>query len=256
MAMTTIQRMSNSVVACVAIVAGMVLTTAANRHHDSGAGERQKLCEWRAGAVVSAAAVAAYGVDSCFCAVPIPDAVFRRMQGRSFRPNPHVSCARLRYVRALHYDAEGCIHIGELVCHERIAADVVAIFRALYEGRYPIERMVLIDNYDADDERSMAANNSSGFCYRTVAGSSKVSAHAIGMAIDINPLYNPYVKTLKDGRLRVLPAAGRVYADRRRAHAYMLRRGDLCHRLFVQHGFVWGGAWRSVKDYQHFEKNK
>ncbi|MGM9700276.1 MAG: M15 family metallopeptidase [Prevotella sp.] len=256
MVKTTIQRICHRVVAIVAIVVGMVLTAAAQRHHEDGASERQMLCEWRAGEVVSAAAVAAYGVDSCFGAVPISDAVFKRMQGRSFRPNPHISRARLRYVRALHYDAEGRIHIGELVCHERIAADAVAIFRALYEGRYPVERMVLIDNYDADDERSMAANNTSGFCYRTVAGSSKVSAHAIGMAIDINPLYNPYVKTLKDGRQRVRPAAGRVYADRRRTHAYMLRRGDLCHRLFVQHGFVWGGAWRSVKDYQHFEKNK
>lgn len=114
--------------------------------------------------------------------------------------------------------------------------------------------MVLVDEYRADDETSMRANNTSCFCYRTVAGSRKVSAHAMGMAVDINPLYNPYVKRRANGRLFIQPANADPYTHRERRFDYKIERGDLCHRLFLQHGFSWGGAWRSLKDYQHFEK--
>lgn len=141
-----------------------------------------------------------------------------------------------------------------MVCHRRIAADLVAIFRQLYDAHYPIARMVLVDEYRADDETSMRANNTSCFCYRTVAGSRKVSAHAMGMAVDINPLYNPYVKRRANGRLFIQPANAEPYTHRERRFDYKIERGDLCHRLFLQHGFSWGGAWRSLKDYQHFEK--
>ena len=134
------------------------------------------------------------------------------------------------------------------------AADLVAIFRQLYDAHYPIARMVLVDEYRADDETSMRANNTSCFCYRTVAGSRKVSAHAMGMAVDINPLYNPYVKRRANGRLFIQPANAEPYTHRERRFDYKIERGDLCHRLFLQHGFSWGGAWRSLKDYQHFEK--
>ena len=141
-----------------------------------------------------------------------------------------------------------------MVCHRRIAADLVAIFRQLYDAHYPIARMVLVDEYRADDETSMRANNTSCFCFRTVAGSRKVSAHAMGMAVDINPLYNPYVKRRANGRLFIQPANAEPYIHRERRFDYKIERGDLCHRLFLQHGFSWGGAWRSLKDYQHFEK--
>ncbi|MCR4582715.1 MAG: M15 family metallopeptidase, partial [Prevotella sp.] len=162
--------------------------------------------------------------------------------------------SELRYLRVRHVDAKGREKQGELVCHQSIAADLLDIFRELYRQRYPIEKIRLIDCYDADDERSMSDNNSSCFCYRKIAGQRHLSKHARGMAVDINTLYNPCVRRRPDGTLHVQPAAGAAYADRSRTSPYRIVRGDLLHRLFLKHGFRWGGAWRSVKDYQHFEK--
>ncbi len=99
----------------------------------------------------------------------------------------------------------------------------------------------------------MADNNTSCFNYRTVSGKSKLSNHSYGCAIDINPLYNPYVRT-RDGKVLVSPQNAGEYADRSADFPYKIDREDLCYRLFTEHGFEWGGAWNSSKDYQHFEK--
>ena len=114
--------------------------------------------------------------------------------------------------------------------------------------------MVLIDNYNAQDDPSMEANNSSCFNFRFIAGTTTLSNHSMGMAIDINPLYNPYVKQRTNGTLYVSPGSGRPYADRNRQCDYKIDHNDLCYKLFKQHGFTWGGDWTSLKDYQHFEK--
>ena len=114
--------------------------------------------------------------------------------------------------------------------------------------------MRLPDVYDADDERQMRANNTSCFCYRNVSGSKNLSKHARGLAIDINPLQNPCVKLRRNGTIQIQPAAGRKYALRKLKFPYKIEKGDLCYRLFIEHGFSWGGNWRSTKDYQHFEK--
>ena len=209
---------------------------------------------WKAGTVVTASQVEAYGEDRCFQVVDIPDAVFARMNGKSYRDNPNIRRSDLRYLRVLHVDIDGRILLGEMVCNKAIARDLVDIFRELYRQRYPIERMTLIDDYDADDERSMRANNSSCFCYRVVSSSRHLSKHALGMAVDINTLYNPYVYTRSNGVRVVEPKTGAPYVDRSKAFPYKLRKGDLCHRLFLQHGFRWGGSWNNRKDYQHFEK--
>ena len=184
----------------------------------------------------------------------ISDAVFQRMQGKSYGTNCTVPRSELRYLRLSHYDPEGNTKIGELVCNKKIAADLADIFRELYKNKYPIERMQLIDEYDADDEQSMRANNTSCFNFRPIAGSTKLSKHSLGLAIDINPLYNPCVKRRKDGTIVVQPATARRYADRRHNSPYSIDDQDLCYRLFVKHGFTWGGSWRSLKDYQHFER--
>ena len=102
----------------------------------------------------------------------------------------------------------------------------------------------------------MRANNTSCFCFRVIKGSSKLSAHAQGLAVDLNPLYNPCVKTRRDGTLFIQPSTAAPYVDRSRRFAHKIDRQDLAYRLFIQHGFSWGGAWRSSKDYQHFEKDK
>lgn len=206
----------------------------------------------------------------------IPDDVFRRMEGKSFGKGCTLKRDDLRYLRLRHWDKDGRPQMGEMVCNKAIAEDVVEIFRALYEDGYRIERMRLIDDYDADDERSMEANNTSCFNFRMMTGSrTRVSKHGLGMAIDINPLYNPYVKgnvvSPKGGRAYAwnrdkvgsgkAAAAGKVSsakntaAGRDRSEVGMvIRKGDACYREFVKRGFTWGGAWTHLKDYQHFEK--
>jgi len=189
-----------------------------------------------------------------FSSQPIPDSVFQRMQGRSWPEGCTIRRADLRYLRLLHYDAEKRQHVGEMVCNKAIADDLIEIFKELYRQKYPIQRIRLIDDYDASDERSMRDNNSSCFCYRRISGTTKLSKHAQGMAVDINTLYNPYVRTGKNGRRIVEPATATKYVDRRKSFPYKIVKGDLLHRLFLQHGFKWGGSWRTMKDWQHFEK--
>jgi hypothetical protein len=185
---------------------------------------------------------------------PISDSLFTIMNGSSYKEGCPISRSELRYVRVKHYDAQGHEHQGELVCNRQIADDLLEIFTELYRQRYPIERMRLIDNYGADDERSMQANNTSCFCFRPVTGSTKLSAHARGMAVDVNPLYNPCVRHKRDGSLSIQPETAKPYINRHADFDYKIDRHDLCYRLFTQHGFQWGGEWRSLKDYQHFEK--
>ncbi len=184
----------------------------------------------------------------------IPDSVFLRMQGRSWPEGCTVRRADLRYLRLSHFDAEKNEHVGEMVCNKAIANDLLGIFRELYRQKYPIQRIRLIDDYDAEDERSMRDNNTSCFCYRKVSGTTKLSKHAMGMAVDVNTLYNPYVRTGKNKRRIVEPATAVKYVDRNKSFPYKIVKGDLLYRLFIQHGFKWGGSWRTVKDWQHFEK--
>lgn len=210
--------------------------------------------EWQVGKEVSAEDVRKYGTDRCFASMPISDTVFGRIYGNSYKKDCRVLRSSLRYLHLLHYTGDGRIKLGEMICHKDIADDLTDIFRKLFEAKYPIENMQLIDNYGADDIRSMEYNNTTCFNYRTVAGSKKLSNHSLGKAVDINPLYNPYVKRRKDGTYKVSPEKGRQYADRTKTFKYKIDRNDLAYRLFKQHGFRWGGDYRSLKDYQHFEK--
>lgn len=161
---------------------------------------------------------------------------------------------QLDTISVRHVNAEGQDLVGVIVCNRAIAKDLQDIFAELYRQKYPIERIRPISEYGDDDERSMSDNNTSCYCYRPIAGSSKLSKHAQGLAIDINPLYNPCVRRKKDGTLLIQPATGKPYANRRKSFKYKITKDDLCYRLFLQHGFRWGGTWRTLKDYQHFER--
>jgi hypothetical protein len=183
----------------------------------------------------------------------ITDDIFSRIEGKSFKANCTTPREDLRYLRVLHYNNDREILKGELICHKDIAEDLLAIFQELYKAAYPIERMVLIDEYDADDEASMRANNTSAFNFRYASGMKRLSSHSTGMAIDINPLYNPLVKH-REGQTRVFPTTAAAYMDRTKYFPYKIEKGDLCYRLFKKYGFSWGGDWKSSKDYQHFEK--
>ena len=162
---------------------------------------------------------------------------------------------RLDTLQIQHIDFEGRTCQGVIICNKAITADLRAIFSALYDARYPIGQIRPISDYDDDDERSMCANNTSCYCYRPIQGTTKLSRHALGMAVDVNPLFNPCVRRRKDGTLLVQPATGRPYVDRSKRFKYKISKTDLCYRLFISHGFRWGGSWHSLKDYQHFEKD-
>ena len=171
------------------------------------------------------------------------------MKGKSYPEGCPVSLSDLRYLRLSYHGFDGEVHTGEMVCNRIIADDLVAIFKELYDSLYQIRSIRLIDDFDGSDEKSMAADNSSCFNFREATGQSRLSAHAVGMAVDVNPLENPYVKGDK-----VLPAEGEAYADRSAALPHMISRNDLCYKLFRARGFSWGGAWQSCKDWQHFER--
>ena len=212
------------------------------------------LQNWQAGQTVTETDIKAYGgLEKCFAADSIPDGVWQRMQGKTYKENPYIGRDDLRHIRALHWDYDGKIHIGEMIVNKQIADVVARIFRQLYDAKYPIQRMLLPDVYDADDEKQMRDNNSSSFCYRAIAGSTKLSKHARGLAIDINTLYNPYYKDREDGTRFIQPATAAEYCDRTGNFPYKIDEQDLCLRLFTEAGFEWGGTWTSCKDYQHFE---
>lgn len=176
---------------------------------------------------------------------PISDSLFLRMrQGGSWKADaPATLRSQLRHLRLRYVDADGRSCWGEMVVHQRIAQDVVEIFDSLYAAGYRIAHIALVDDYGADDERSMAANNTSAFNFRRMTGTrtGRISLHGQGLAIDINPLWNPYVK-------------GSVVKPRGARRRPAITHNDLAYRLFRAHGFTWGGDWRTLKDYQHFEK--
>ncbi len=188
----------------------------------------------------------------------ISDDLFDRMKaGMTYKEDCIVPREDLRYLLVLHKDKDGNTHQGEMVVHKLIAEDVLGIFEKLYDADYPIERMVLPDNYMADDETMMRDNNSSSFNFRFISHTTKISKHGLGMAVDINTLYNPYHKivTNDDGTTEevIEPATGEPYLDRIQEFEYKINKNDLCYQLFIEKGFEWGGDWTDRKDYQHFE---
>ena len=214
--------------------------------------------DWKAGSRVDAEQLTEQFVEASFRIHNISDAVFERMRkGGSYSSQCTVLRNELKYLQLLHVGYDNHVYRGELVCNKSIANDLIDIFRELYRSGYQIERMVLIDDYHADDELSMSHNNTSAFCYRQVSGYRVLSKHAMGLAVDVNTQHNPCVRYNSAGRIvKISPntAEAKKYAIRSRRMAHMIDRNDLCYKLFVKHGFKWGGSWRRVRDYQHFEK--
>jgi hypothetical protein len=155
--------------------------------------------------------------------------------------------ADLRKLTMSHWGYDGQVTSGQLIVHVAQADRMVAVFGDIYAARFPIERMVPIAAYGADDQASMRANNTSGYNCRTVAGSTNLSQHAFGAAVDINPLHNPYVKGST-----VDPPEGAPWANRSRTDPGMIKAGDAVVQAFARQGWAWGGYWSSGKDYQHF----
>jgi D-alanyl-D-alanine carboxypeptidase len=169
----------------------------------------------------------------------------------SWRGGCPVAPAQLRRVRLSYWGFDRRAHTGALVVNASVVGDVVYVFRRLYRSRFPIRRMRPIDAYRANDERSLAADNTAGFnCRDAIApGPKRWSVHAYGLAIDVDPVENPY---LEGGRVH--PRAGRAYLDRSRVRRGMAVRGGLLVRAFAAVGWKWGGRWTGSPDYQHFSK--
>jgi len=193
------------------------------------------------------------GVAAFFSHKPIPDDIFAKMDGVSFKADCTTKRSELEYLLCLHKDKNGKIIVGEMVVSKKIAQRVLTILMSLYYISYPIEKMRLVDYYGAEDEKSMRANNSSGFNFRFISNTTKVSKHGLGLAVDINPLYNPYHKVDKEGHVLIEPKTAEPYIDRKKQFDYKIEKGDPCVNLFKAAGFSWGGDWKSCKDYQHFE---
>ena len=181
---------------------------------------------------------------------PIPSDLQEKMIGKSMIENGEVSFDNLRVINVHHCDYQGQDKDGVIVVNEKVADEVSDIFKELYEKRYPIEKIGLIDDYDANDVASMVANNTSSFCFRYIEGTKKISKHGYGLAIDINPKCNPQVTKGK-----VYPSTSDRYADRELEEIGMIKKGDDCYNAFISRGWTWGGDWNSTKDYQHFEKD-
>lgn len=178
----------------------------------------------------------------------IPDHIKDKMIGKSMPSNEPVNFDNLSYLTLTYVGFDGDDYIGEMIVDARVAFEVVDIFKELYDQKYPIEKMRLIDEYDAIDDASMADNNSSAFCYRTIANTNQISNHGLGLAVDINPLQNPHVIGNSTS-----PKEGYVYADRTNTSLGMIQEGDAAYNAFIKRGWTWGGHWPNP-DYQHFEK--
>lgn len=228
----------------------------ASKQEVSEASEPEKTTakDYEAGAILSVSEIQSLGTDTFFYQTSIGEGLYQRMKGRSYKSGCPVALEELRYLRVLHWGYQDEIRVGELVCSQSISEDLLAIFRKLYDAHYPIEKMRLIDDYDGDDDWSSSDNNTSCFNYRNVAGTESLSRHAFGIAIDINPVQNPYVVTDQEGTVTCAPANGSRYADRSQSFPHKIEEGDLCCRLFTEAGFTWGGSWQDGPDYMHFSK--
>lgn len=191
-------------------------------------------------------------MDKEFYKTEITQELSFKIKGKSYAKGCTLPETELRYIHFLHKNLKEETLTGEMICNHHIADRLLDIFQKLYDLSYPIEKCRLIDEYHADDELSMTDNNSSCFNYRLVAHTNRISKHGLGVAVDINPLYNPYIKTIESG-LYIAPAAGRAYMERDKTFDYKLEKDDPCYKLFIQNGFEWGGEWEDEKDYQHFE---
>ncbi|MEM9562617.1 MAG: DUF4214 domain-containing protein [Actinomycetota bacterium] len=172
----------------------------------------------------------------------------------SWRSGCPVGPEQLRALTLDHVGADGGHARGVLVVHEDVVDEVVAIFAELYTARFPIASMRPVDEFVGDDgrasdDRSMEANNTSGFNCRAITGGTRFSRHAWGLAIDLNPVENPYVSGST-----VLPPAGVSHVDRSIYHPAMIRQGDVVTRAFAAAGWTWGGDFRTLADYQHFQR--
>jgi len=183
---------------------------------------------------------------------PIPANVEKLMRRYTWKPGCPVPLSRLRYLQ-LRYDGfDHKAHTGVLIVTAKLAKQVVTIFKRLYQHHFPIQSMLPAYRFKGNDETAMQANNTSGFDCRLLTGHKhEYSQHAYGRAIDINTRTNPYVK----GHI-IIPKNAKSFVNRKPDFPGKISHGDFVYKTFISRGWQWGGDWRSLKDYQHFEKRR
>lgn len=185
----------------------------------------------------------------CFRAISLVEKYGDQLEQQVPLDSTIISYEELKYLTVLHHGYDGFVHVGELIVNASLADEVLEIFKELYLMGYPIEKMKVMSCYDGSDTLSMEDNNSSAFNFRYMTDGKKLSYHAYGLAIDLNPKVNPYVK-----EELVLPVNGKDYVDRDQCVLGLIKKNDAVYQLFKRYGWTWGGDWTSLKDYQHFEK--
>lgn len=192
---------------------------------------------------------------SLFTSSPLTEAQINQITGVTFLPDQDfITTDQLRYVRVLHRDFNGDARVGELIVNEKIANDVENIFYELFQANYPIDKIRLASTYGGDDNRNMVDDNTNAFSFRLSDGYGIVEhEHSLGLAVDLNPLYNPQVIDL-NGVPTAFPAESEPYKDRSSKQPHMIDHDDTAYQIFTKYGFDWGGDWEDRKDYQHFEK--
>ena len=181
---------------------------------------------------------------------PISDEMKQKMLGTTWHEGCPVAPEQLSAVSVSYVGFDEKTHDGTLIVNSRIAQEVLDIFAELYAARFPIEKIHPIEEYSGNDQRSMADDNTSAFNCRAMTDfKGQFSIHSYGYAIDINPLINPYV----NGQ-NIEPASGAVNVDRKTYHKGKINHRSVIIQIFAKHGWIWGGSWAELKDYQHFEK--
>jgi hypothetical protein len=173
-----------------------------------------------------------------------------RITGVSWHRGCPVGLGQLRYLRIAYHGFDGRAHSGEMVANASAVRPLRRAFASLYRSRFPIRRMRLIDDYGGSDYRSIEADNTSAFNCRRATGQSRWSQHAYGLAVDVNPIENPYV-----ANGRTTHPASRRYLDRSRHRSGMAYSGGALVAAFNRNGWGWGGNWSNPTDYQHFSSN-
>lgn len=161
-----------------------------------------------------------------------------------------VTLEELRYLTVSHYGFDGKFHTGEIIVNTSVAEDVVEVFAALHEARFPLEQMRVTSLDEVDDHPTGDFNETGSFVCRPAVGSQNWSQHAFGLAIDVNPFHNPYVKDDL-----VIPELASAYTDRDNVRTGMISQGDVVTEAFADIGWAWGGNWNTLKDWMHFSSN-
>ncbi len=161
-----------------------------------------------------------------------------------------LSPQQLTHIQVPYWGFDNKAHTGILVVNHNIADETQAIFKKIYAQKFPIEKIKPLENYGNNEEKAMEDNDTFAYhCKKMASNPNRFSMHAYGLAIDINPLLNPYLSKNK-----LLPLNGEKYLVREQLIPGMISPKTSIYKIFTENNWTWGGDWRTIKDYHHFEK--